>query len=134
VRGSSGIKHSFLCLVLKAVVRERAELRGLPTDLRFDVSITQVIKHITDPNGECTALLRHKASRGHRRAYPQPGSGIIRRSVFVDSHTAAFQGSVGVLAGNALTNQAEQSQRNSPIDKANQKPLKTHPRRSITGR
>jgi hypothetical protein len=89
-----------------------------------------VIKHITDPNGECTALLRHKASRGHRRAYPQPGSherrlGIIRRSVFVDSHTTAFQGSVGVLAGNTLTNQAEQSQRNSPIDKANQKPLKT---------
>jgi hypothetical protein len=79
-------------------------VRGLPSDLRFDVSITQVIKHITDPNGERTELLRHKASRGHRRASPQSGSherrlGIIRRSVFVDSYTTAFQGCVGVLAG-----------------------------------
>jgi hypothetical protein len=71
-----------------------AQLRDLPSDVRFDVSITQVVKHIADPTGERPALLPRKASRRHRRrAYPQPGSherrlGIIRHCVFVDRDAA----------------------------------------------
>ena len=93
-----------------------AQRRHLTGHIGLNVGVTEVIENVADPARQLRALRHFKATCGHCRGTDTQARGherrlrVVRHSVFVDGDVRSTQGCVGVFAGQALTNQANQKQ------------------------
>src|SRR5471030_1840225 len=119
--GSKLPRHRFSvrfdCFGSVAINREvTAHRSGLAGDGCLDVGIAKVIEDVADPASQFDALGFLETTAGDRRCADAQARGherrlwIVGHGVFVHGDPGAAEGGVGVFAGQALADQADQEQ------------------------